>query len=92
MTKSAIPKSHGISVTKPNIFSLMTAMLPEIKVSPIHAIPKMATTACIPALKTELLAAFIPLVPVSSRISAATDSMSTSMMCAICITTTPSEV
>ena len=62
-----------------------------MKVSPIHAIPKMATTACIPAENTLPCAALAPLVRVSSSISAAVASISISIMTGI-PTCTPSNV
>ena len=67
-------------------------MLPPIKVSPIQAIPKIATTACIPALNTEPVAALIPSVRVMSRINAAAPNINTSMICAIGIKTVPALV
>jgi hypothetical protein len=81
----ATPNSQGISVTRPKIFSFITSMFPAMKVSPIHAIPKIATTACIPALKTEPFAAFIPSVFVNSKMSEAAESINTSIMCDISI-------
>ena len=59
---------------------LSSAILPCKKVSPIQAIPKMATTACIPAENTLPCAALMPLALVNNRIKAAADNISISMI------------
>ena len=51
----------------------------------VAPLPKIATTACIPALKTEPFAAFIPSVFVNSKMSEAAESINTSIMCDISI-------
>ena len=73
--KRASPKSHGILVTTSCRLAVITSILPLIKVSPIQAIPKMAITACIPALNTDPFVALIPSVLVARRMMAAVLSM-----------------
>ena len=51
-TNNASANNHGADVTRLEIELLMNSELPLKKVSPIHAIPKMATTAEVPALNT----------------------------------------
>ena len=60
--------------------AVSSAIFPCKKVSPIHAIPKMAITACIPAGKTEPCVAFIPSVLEKIKIIAAADSIIISIM------------
>ena len=80
MTNSAIPNSHGICRTIPSMERVSCAILPWRKVSPIHAIPKIAITACIPAGNTEPCVALIPSVLVTIRMIAAADNITISIM------------
>ena len=80
ITNRAIPNNQGICLTTSSIEDFNSAMLPCKKVSPIQAIPKMATTACIPAPKTEPCAAFNPSVRVINNMIAAADNINISMI------------
>lgn len=80
ITNRAIPNNQGICLTTSSIEDFNSAMLPCKKVSPIQAIPKMATTACIPAPKKEPCAAFNPSVRVINNMIAAADNINISMI------------
>ena len=83
MMNRAIPNNQGICVTIPSIDPFSSVIFPCKKVSPIQAIPKIATTACIPAEKTLPWAALIPLAFVNNKIKAAADNIRISIIEAI---------
>ena len=87
ITKRANPNNQGICVTICSIDPFNSVILPAINVSPIQAIPKIATTACMPAEKTEPCAALIPSVFVNNKMKAEAVNINTSIICDICIET-----
>ena len=80
MMKRAMAKRKGYWLTTLAMYSLKKAMLPLKKVSPIHAIPKIATMAFIPAPKTLPLMASPTFAFPTRRIKAATDIIMISMI------------
>lgn len=83
MTNNARPNNQGIWRTIPSIEPVSSVMFPLMKVSPIHAIPNIAITACIPAGNTLPCVALIPSVREMRRITAAAHNIKISIIAGI---------
>ena len=83
MTNNARPNNQGIWRTIPSIEPVSSVMFPLMKVSPIHAIPNIAITACIPAGNTLPCVALIPSVREMKRITAAAHNIKISIIAGI---------
>ena len=77
MTNNATPNSQGMDWTTCSMEAVSEDRLPAMNVSPIHAMPKMAITACIPAEKILPCTALMPSIRKTSRMVL---SMTISMM------------